>query len=64
MFYISAGVFASATLLFWLFGSAEIQPWNDLGANKEPINLVEEEKPIAVPAVVPTTEEEEENEKL
>jgi len=29
MFWISAVVFISATILFWLFGSGEIQPWND-----------------------------------
>lgn len=43
MFWISAAVFISATVLFWLFGSAEIQPWNDLSHAKV-ATIAEEEK--------------------
>lgn len=45
MFWISAIVFTSATILFWLFGSAEIQPWNDSTHTKVP-TVSEEEKQI------------------
>ncbi|XP_024888501.1 vesicular glutamate transporter 2-like [Temnothorax curvispinosus] len=45
MFWISAVVFISATVLFWLFGSAEIQPWNDSSQVKVP-TLSEEEMQI------------------
>lgn len=45
MFWISAIVFISATVLFWLFGSAEIQPWNDTTHTKVP-TVAEEEKQI------------------
>lgn len=45
MFWISAIVFTSATVLFWLFGSAEIQSWNDSTHTKVP-TITEEEKQI------------------
>lgn len=45
MFWISAIVFTSSTVLFWLFGSAEIQPWNDTTHTKVP-TVAEEEKQI------------------
>lgn len=63
MFWISAVVFASATILFWLFGSAEIQPWNDSSHTKVP---ADEEAKInqEEPKTKETTEEAEENERL
>ncbi|KAI4477208.1 hypothetical protein M0802_014770 [Mischocyttarus mexicanus] len=47
MFWISSGVFVSATILFWIFGSAKIQPWNDLNQSK-PTELSDEEKQMTV----------------
>ena len=65
MFWISSMVFVSATLLFWLLGSAEIQPWNNLNAPVKSANISEEEKQINVPTKeVQSSGEEEENEKL
>lgn len=46
MFWISAIVFMSATVLFWLFGSAEIQPWNDTTHTKVSTDVVDEERHI------------------
>lgn len=34
IFWISAFVFISATVIFWIFGSAQIQPWNDLSQGR------------------------------
>lgn len=60
MFWISAFVFISATLLFWLFGSASIQPWNDI---KNPsVETPEEEKMKNDEKMM--IEEEEENARL
>ncbi|XP_058809109.1 sialin-like [Phymastichus coffea] len=65
MFYISSAVFGSATLLFWLFGSATIQPWNDQNQQTKSANLAEEEIQINFPIKdVASSGEEEENEKL
>ena len=65
MFWISAMVFISATILFWLFGSAEIQPWNDLNINKSANITSDEEKELNAPAKsVVSSGEEEKNEKL
>lgn len=66
MFWLSSGVFTSATVLFWLFGSAEIQPWNDKASDNKSANMLsEEEKQMNVPAKdVQSSGEEEENEKL
>lgn len=65
MFWISAAVFVSATVLFWIFGSAEIQPWNDLSQPAKSANISEEEKQINVPTKeVQSSGEEEENERL
>ncbi|XP_053989030.1 sialin-like [Hylaeus volcanicus] len=64
MFWISAAVFISATVLFWLFGSAEIQPWNDLNQQKVSQVLEEEEQMTEIPAKELQVEEEEENERL
>ncbi|XP_043485496.1 sialin-like [Polistes fuscatus] len=47
MFWISAGVFISATVLFWIFGSAQIQPWNDL-SHVKPAEISDEEKQMTV----------------
>lgn len=61
MFWISAVVFISATILFWLFGSAEIQPWNDSSHVKVP---TDEEARMNEAETKNTTEEAEENERL
>lgn len=65
MFWISAVVFTSATVLFWLFGSAEIQPWNDTTHTKVP-TIAEEEKRINETTTKDTAidTETEENERL
>lgn len=63
MFWISAVVFISATILFWLFGSAEIQPWNDSSHIKVPTS--DEEKQINETTTKEAAETEtEENERL
>lgn len=65
MFWISAGIFISATVLFWLFGSAETQPWNDL-SRYEPTSLPVEEKQMSNLSdnALQTEDEEGENERL
>ncbi|XP_031833179.1 sialin [Nomia melanderi] len=64
MFWISAAVFTSATVFFWLFGSADIQPWNDVTEPKV-TNLSEEEKQMTeIPIKELQTEDESENERL
>lgn len=64
MFWISAIVFTSATILFWLFGSAEIQPWNDSTHTKVP-TVGDEEKHINETTKDTTSDAEaEENERL
>lgn len=73
MFWLSAVVFSSATILFWLFGSAEIQSWNydtGVGAGGEAgIVFTEEEKRMTngtngTKANVSSEDEEEENARL
>lgn len=62
MFWISAIVFTSATIFFWLFGSAETQPWNDTTHTKVP---TDEERQINETTTKDTlAEETEENERL
>lgn len=63
MFWISAIVFISATILFWLFGSAEIQSWNDSTHTKVP-TVSEEEKQINETMKDGVDTEAEENERL
>ena len=64
MFWLSSGIFISATILFWLFGSAEIQPWNDLNRYNA-ANLAAEEKQMTeLPVKELQTEDEGENERL
>lgn len=63
MFWISAVVFISATILFWLFGSGEIQPWNDSSHIKVP-TISEEEKGINETTKDAIDTEAEENERL
>ena len=64
MFWLSSGIFTSATILFWLFGSAETQPWNDLNRYNA-ANLAAEEKQMTeLPVKELQTEDEEENERL
>lgn len=64
MFWISAVVFISATVLFWLFGSAETQPWNDSSHIKVP-TVSEEEKQINETTTKEAIDtENEENERL
>lgn len=64
MFWISAAVFTSATVFFWFFGSAEIQPWNDLNQQNAPEITDEEKQMTGVPTRELETEEEGENERL
>ncbi|XP_034187553.2 sialin isoform X2 [Osmia lignaria lignaria] len=63
MFWISAVVFTSATILFWLFGSTDIQPWNDLSQDKR-LSITDEEKQMTEMSStkLQTGEEEEEEE--
>lgn len=49
MFWISTAVFISATILFWFFGSAEIQSWNNL--NQQKISTFSEEEITQMTAV-------------
>ncbi|XP_043801699.1 sialin-like [Apis laboriosa] len=49
MFWISTAVFTSATILFWFFGSAEIQSWNNL--NQQKISTLSEEETTQMTAV-------------
>lgn len=64
MFWISAIVFISATVLFWIFGSAEIQPWNS-SQTKVP-TISEEEKGLneTTKNAIADPTEAEENERL
>ncbi|XP_078037189.1 sialin [Augochlora pura] len=64
MFWISAAVFTSATILFWLFGSAEIQPWNDVNEQKVVTPSDEEKQMTEIPIKEVATEDESENERL
>ncbi|XP_033353812.1 sialin-like [Bombus vosnesenskii] len=61
MFWISSAVFTSATVLFWLFGSAEIQPWNDLSQQKVQTIPDEETRMTEIPTKESRVEEEEED---
>ncbi|XP_043464166.1 sialin isoform X2 [Leptopilina heterotoma] len=60
VFWISAVVFLSATVIFWLFGSAEIQPWNNVGQEGGD----DEEEKMAVRKGKEGQSEDEENERL
>ncbi|XP_015589348.1 sialin [Cephus cinctus] len=66
MFWISAAVFTSATILFWIFGSANIQPWNDYSKANPGIQDPDEEKQMTAinTKESETAEENEENERL
>lgn len=64
MFWISAVVFTSATVLFWLFGSGEIQPWNDSTHTKVPTISDEERRINETTTKDMVAEETEENERL
>ncbi|XP_023247145.1 vesicular glutamate transporter 1 [Copidosoma floridanum] len=64
MFWISSIVFASATLLFWIFGSAEVQPWNDLSIGLKTANIEVAEEQKRINSKEAEANEEEENEKL
>lgn len=64
MFWISAVVFISATILFWLFGSAEIQPWNDSTHTKVSTIPDEERRINETTTKDMVAEETEENERL
>lgn len=63
MFWLSAGVFISATVLFWFFGSAQIQPWNDLSQTKSE-EIAEEEKQMTALETKELQTDNEENERL
>jgi ACS family sodium-dependent inorganic phosphate cotransporter len=57
----------SATLLFWFFGSAEVQSWNNLNVEPKSANTIisDEEKQInSTTKEVPSSGEEDENERL
>lgn len=62
MFWISAVVFISATILFWLFGSAETQPWNDTTQPTVPIDEEKQLNDVTTEKAADT--EAEENERL
>lgn len=67
IFWITAIVFFSATILFWIFGSASIQPWNDYSQSPKVIATIDEEKQMTNTPVkeTPTSDEEaEENQQL
>ncbi|XP_008550970.1 vesicular glutamate transporter 1 [Microplitis demolitor] len=64
MFWISAIVFFSATVLFWIFGSASIQPWNDTSKIVSLNNPDEEKKINEVNGKEIVQSDEEENERL
>ncbi|XP_015516454.1 putative inorganic phosphate cotransporter isoform X1 [Neodiprion lecontei] len=70
MFWISAIVFMSATVLFWLFGSANIQPWNDIsngGVEGAISTIPDEEMKMTMDtkkAQVMSDDEEEENARI
>ncbi|CAG5074045.1 Similar to slc17a7: Vesicular glutamate transporter 1 (Xenopus tropicalis) [Cotesia congregata] len=66
MFWISAVVFFSATVLFWILGSASIQPWNDYNKSIVTANIGEEENKIneVNGKEVAVQSEDEENERL
>lgn len=59
MFWISAAVFISSIVLFWMFGSAEIQPWNDMSHHKE-VAMSDEETEMNTADVKEAQKEEEE----
>ena len=63
VFWLSAVVFISATVLFWIFGSADIQPWNDLNQSKSEA-IVEEEMKMTDIKGKELQSEDEENEQL
>lgn len=64
MFWISAIIFFSSTVLFWIFGSAETQAWNSYQPDPIP-EIADEEKRINETASKEiATEDEEENERL
>ena len=54
MFYISSGIFITATVLFWLFGSATIQPWNDFKSADSSV-FHDDKKEINMESLVDTT---------
>lgn len=64
IFWVSAIILFSSTLLFWIFGSAETQPWNEVKSDPLP-EIAEEEKHINEAEMKKiATEDEEENERL
>ncbi|CAL7944173.1 unnamed protein product [Xylocopa violacea] len=63
MFWISTAVFTSATVLFWFFGSAETQSWNDLSQHKVSTLPEEETEMAIVPIKKSQTQEEDEESK-
>lgn len=62
MFWISTAVFTSATILFWFFGSAEIQSWNNVNQQKIPTFSEEETTQMTAVAIKELQSEEEEDE--
>ncbi|KAK0175029.1 hypothetical protein PV327_008814 [Microctonus hyperodae] len=67
MFWITAIVFFSATVLFWIFGSASIQPWNDYGQQTKVETVTDEEKQmndVPVKETLTSDEEAEEDHRL
>lgn len=65
MFWISSIIFFSATIVFWIFGSATIQPWNDYSQAAKVPTVIEEEKQMTdITKEIPQSEEEDENSKL
>ncbi|KAJ8665113.1 hypothetical protein QAD02_006775 [Eretmocerus hayati] len=66
VFWLSAIIFFSSTVSFWLFGSTDIQPWNNVESNARSADYAaEEELQEKVPMKgVQSNGEEDENEKL
>ncbi|XP_014235029.1 putative inorganic phosphate cotransporter [Trichogramma pretiosum] len=65
VFWISAVIFVAATALFWIFGSTEIQSWNDVAASKsKSANMSDEEKHINEQPKDEHKNEDDENAKL
>lgn len=63
MFWISTAVFTSATVLFWFFGSADTQPWNDLNQQKVSTISDEETQMNSIPTTKSYPEQEDDESK-
>ncbi|XP_034945295.1 sialin-like [Chelonus insularis] len=65
MFLLSAFIFFSTTILYWIFGSADIQPWNNSDKIDQVKNIENEEKTtVKLTEKNVTSSDDEENERL